>query len=771
MMIPNLQLDSPALHWTDGYVLGNGDVGAVVWGTAERVCIGLSKHDVNDLRGPEPHGARPKATYPEIRDRFLRGERAAIRDLAQVNAGVRPGQQQIACGRLSLELLRETQPLAFTQSLSLEKAEVAVEVCPTTAGRSFGMSYQPTTLRVRVAAERNLVMVELASESEQCVRWGYDRSPDLERPPARFVASPVPMMHHELPCGTEYAVAIAAMAPDTLHAEATTQGLAGTIRFGGTRGPVTILIGMASDGDAGRGSVASLATRLVTGLETGELDTLVQKHHEWWRRFWAASRIEYADEDLERLWYAGLYALGASTRPDTSPPNLQGIWVQDEISPWHTDFHFNTNVQECQWAAGASNHPELQQALVRVLTHDWRRELERTGQEVYGVAAPAPYLGVDWRGRAISTWGFLELSVPAWTAQHLWEQYLHTQDLELLRHTIYPYLLSCAELYLALLVEDEAGQLNIELSHSPEQIWFENGQRYFAYGRNPSIDLSCIQTLFAAVVDAARDLEDSAPLAATCREALERLAPLPTHDGVLIDYEAGFFHDGDRPGQLRHCHRHPSRLMPIFPGRQIGLHSPSDLLALGRRSFAEFRSYGEDGFTGWSYAYQACIAARLGLADEAEQCLHTLISGYLFKGMLTSHNSMVPGVGNYDVYGGSPLFQLDALLGSVAALNEMLVQRTADGVIRVFPAVPDGRAASFESLRVPGAVLVSAATDGNSVKYVTIRPERNGELALACPWPDGAGMADCPDVHLADDGTTFRWSGMAGTTYRFAPRS
>jgi hypothetical protein len=132
---------------------------------------------------------------------------------------------------------------------------------------------------------------------------------------------------------------------------------------------------------------------------------------------------------------------------------------------------------------------------------------------------------------------------------------------------------------------------------------------------------------------------------------------------------------------------------------------------------------------------------------------------------------MVPGVGNYEVYDGSPLFQIDALIGAVAAINEMLVQRPADGIIRVFPAVPDGQSAAFETLRVPGAVLVSAAKSETGVKWVTICPEQDGPLALACPWPHGGGAADCPDVCLSDGGSTFRWSGKAGTAYRFVPRS
>ena len=452
------------------------------------------------------------------------------------------------------------------------------------------------------------------------MRWTYDRSPDPERPTPHYSVAgtslgTLTVMQHELDCGTQYAVALDAVGAAAFDAVSTRHGLSGTITFGGASGPAVLLVGLGSTHDAGGRRVGWVAERLVNGRDAAQITALEERHRAWWQQFWAASQVQYGDPAIERLWYMGLYALGASTRPNTSPPNLQGIWVQDEISPWHADFHFNTNVQECQWGACGANHPELQQALVQVLTADWHEELKRTGREVYGVDAAAPSVAVDWCGRAISSWGFLELSTMAWTAQHLWEQYLYTQDRELLRETIYPYLQDGAKLYLALLVADETGQLNIELSHSPEQIWFDAaGKRYFAYGRNPSIDLSCIRTLFEAVIEAAQILGDDQAFSQTCQDALDRLAPLPVLDGVLIDYETAFFHDGDRAGRFPHCHRHPSRLMPIFPGRQIGLHSDEATLDLGRRSFREFRSYGEEGFTGWSYAYQACIAARLGLA-------------------------------------------------------------------------------------------------------------------------------------------------------------
>jgi hypothetical protein len=104
----------------------------------------------------------------------------------------------------------------------------------------------------------------------------------------------------------------------------------------------------------------------------------------------------------------------------------------------------------------------------------------------------------------------------------------------------------------------------------------------------------------------------------------------------------------------------------------------------------------------------------------------------------------------------------------MAAVNEMLVQRPPDGVIRVFPAVPKDRPASFVGLRVPGAVLVSAAKSATAVEWVSVRAEQPGEVALAAPWADGA-VSDSPEVGLLEDGNVLRWTATPGTVYRFTP--
>ncbi len=766
-MLDEICLPGPALHWTDGQLLGNGNVGAVVWGTAERLNIGLSKHDINDLRSDLPHGTRWRVPYREIRDRVMAGARN-VRELI-VTEGGSPigGQQQLSCGALHLEAMRAVQPIGFTQLLDLTKAEVRVEISPTIAGWTFGMQYSPVQVRTWVAATNNLIVVELRSEREQQIGWGYDRPPDRCRSaPVYGTSAAGDRLFGTMHIGMEGggALAVGALGAGSFVVEAGRFGLRGLIGFGGEQGPAWLILALASEVESV--DPVSAAVAAAADASAPRLAVLERGHREWWHDFWSKSTVTVGDAKLQRLWQMGLYQLGASTRPDTSPPNLQGIWVQDEVSPWHADFHFNTNVQECHWAACAANHPELQAALVRVLTHDWREQLRLTARESFDAPGLAVPLCTDWRGRAISAWGYWELCVTAWAAQHLWEQYLYTQDTTLLRDAIYPFLKECGDFYLALMVRDAQGQYNIEVSHSPEQMWFdETGQLQPLPGRNPTIDISCIRTLFEALVEGARVLGEDGEAVDAWQNVVDHLPPLPTLNGILIDYETGYFRDGDRPGFLPWCHRHPSRLMPIFPGRQIGLHSSEELLALGRRSFAEFRHrYGDKQFTGWSQAYQGCIAARLGLASEALACLYAVAEHHQMAGGLSSHNSLTPGHGNHAHLGGA-LFQIEALLGAAAAVNEMLVQRTADGVIHLFPAWPKELPAAFETLRVPGALLLSASYDGKQVTTVAVLAEAAGELALANPWGDKQAEVLGPDERRRMTGEVLRWTSPANTLW------
>jgi alpha-L-fucosidase 2 len=569
-------------------------------------------------------------------------------------------------------------------------------------------------------------------------------------------------MTHELPEEQDYAVAVHVAAPESMLI-ATPLGLSGTVTFGGAQGPATLIMTIASGRDAGEDTAAACAVALVDDARTLGADALRAAHRAWWQSFWAQSAVYYDDPALNQAWVMGLYALASSTRPHTSPPNLQGLWNQYDIPPWHTDYHFNVNMQESLWAACSANHPELQESFVRCLATDWRDEFRRFAEEQFAAPGLAIPFCTDWRGRAIGGWPLgVELCPTAWAAQHLWWQWRFTGDLALLRDTVYPFLEESCAFYRHLLVRGADGDYHIELSHSPEQVCpREGGGSQLIFGRDPAIDIALVRELFTNAATASDALGLDASVAEEYRAVAQALPPLPTHQGVLVDYATAFFPWGDAPGMFPWSHRHPSRLVPIFPCEEIGLHSPAEQLQLGRDSFHEFRSYGTMDSTGWSLVFQACIAARLGLAVEAEEALRVTCERFLLGGLLSSHNDLQGAHG--------PLFQIEALLGFPAAMNEMLLQAVG-GVLRVFPALPAGRRAAFTQLRAPGGVLVSAAHDGTGVTALQLRCEQAQVIQLLNPYPGEMVMLRGDDgVEVVTPTPIITWSAQPGVNYHIMP--
>lgn len=781
-----------ATEWTDGHILGNGDVGAVVWGTPERVSIGLSKHNVWNLTHCAGGGGnRWTMPYPEVVRRVMAGDRQVLQEVGIPQYAYHYEAFQISCGILDLDVLRGQLAVGLTQQLSFLDGECRVEATPSPFGYCWGMDYQPITVTTFVHAETNVVVVKLESGAPQRVGWRYARPATqvLTEPTYTVRDGATAVMSHTLACDEHYAVAITGAGAECT-VSASTFGIDGMLSFGGERGPAYLFLSMAAARDAECGNAGAhpaptpppqgeaisekghsskdgmpedRAVALAVAARDAVYDELQATHRAWWHAFWEKSALEYEDHDLTQLWYMGLYALASSTRPQTSPPHLQGLWNQYDIPPWHTDYHFNVNVQESHWAACSANHPELQEALVRCLTQDWREQFRNFTRDVFQCDGLAMPFCNDWLGRSLGGWWFdVELSTTAWAAQHVWQQWRYTGDRALLHDTVYPFLREVAEFYTHVLFRDAHGQYNIELSHSPEQYWYVSPQRMeVVTGRNPSLDVALITELMESVVAAGAELGITDSFIAQCAEIAAHMPPLPTLDGILIDNETGFFFDGDKPGYFPIAYRHPSRLVPIFPCEMIGLHSDPATLELGRKSFREFLSYGWHAFTGWSYSFLGCLAARLGFGDEAQALLREQYDHFLFKGLLTSHNRMTGPDG--------PLFQIEALLGMPAALTEMCLQAVG-GAIRVFPAIPAGKRARFHQLRVPGGILVDAAYDGTRVTALTLQCERNGAVRLVNPYGDGAVRVVVDDGdRLTLTGAEVQWQGCAGRRYHIMP--
>ncbi|WP_454828619.1 glycoside hydrolase family 95 protein [Pseudoxanthomonas wuyuanensis] len=710
----------PATRWVEALPLGNGRLGAMVWGGIEHERLQLNE-DTLYAGGPyDPTSPDALEALPEVRRLIFAGKYAEAEALANAKMMARPIKQMPyqPLADLVLDVRDVPDVTDYRRELDLDTAIARTQfhTWKTVHTREAFVSPVDQCVVVRLSTDRpGAIDLRVALDSDQ-------QSEVIAKEGGLLLRGRNGSRH-----GIEGKLTFAT------RVRVIPRG--GSMRVRGERLEIegadeVLLLATAATSyrryDDLSGDPEAITQRQLEAAQRRGFEALRAAHVAEHQRLFRRVAIDLGRSDAQRLptdervqnfasgddpalaalyHQFGRYLLISSSRPGTQPANLQGIWNDLMSPPWESKYTVNINTEMNYWPSESNALPECVEPLERML-FELAEAGAHTARTMYGAPGWVMHHNTDlWRQTSPidgAEWGLWPMG-GAWLLQHLWDRWDYGRDDAYLRR-IYPLFKGAAEFYAAALVRDPAtGEMVTNPSMSPEN----EHPHGAAVCAGPAMDSQLLRDLFAQCIQAAGLLGVDADFA----QQLQQLRAQLSRDrigsaGQLQEWRE----DWDMQVPEIH-HRHVSHLYALHPSSQINVRDTPELAAAAKRSL-EIRG---DDATGWGIGWRLNLWARLHDGEHALKILN----------MLLSPQRTYP-----NLFDAHPPFQIDGNFGGTAGITEMLLQSWG-GSIFLLPALPqEWRQGSVRGLKVRNAATVDLSWNRGQLHTMLLRSERGGRYAV-----------------------------------------